>query len=282
MLNPVFFSENQQFGGGNAHDVLDDPYRSADIIISHVTEGDDLARQYHLPNRMRDFIREHHGTTEVYVFYRKAVNAAGGDESAVDIEEFRYPGPRPQTRETAIMMLADSCESAVRSIGPTSKQQVSEIIHDIVDTKMRSGQLDESNLTLNDINAIQRIFVEMLQAVYHPRIDYKKVTAAAPTIEHSAIQVRTTQTVPSVKLDSPRDTPAKGTAQVIPSVKAEPPPELVQDGEDLDLIEDEDDAPLPDVPALPRVNDAKSSNNNHNGVSSHDESQQEKQEESGE
>jgi hypothetical protein len=121
-----------------------------------------------------------------------------------------------------------------------------------------------------------------LQAVYHPRIDYKKVTAAAPTIEHPAIQVRSTQAVPSVKLDSPRDTPAKGTAQVIPSVKAEPPPELVQDGEDLDLIEDEDDAPLPDVPALPRVNDAKSSNNNHNGVSSHDESQQEKQEESGE
>lgn len=280
MLNPVFFSENQQMGGGNPHDVLDDPYRSADIIISHVTEGDSLAREYRLPNRMRDFIREHHGTTEVYVFYRKAVNAAGGDESEVDIEEFRYPGPRPQTRETAIMMLADSCESAVRSIGPTSKQQVSEIIHDIVETRMRSGQLDESNLTLNDIKAIQRVFIEMLQAVYHPRIDYKKVTSSAPTIEHPAVQVRSTQSAPTVKADSPRDTPVRGTPRISPPVKPEvEQPVPVDETAEPELLEDEDDAPLLDVPALPRVSDARSGNNKQNGASTRDEAQPDKQEE---
>lgn len=277
MLNPIFFSENQQFGGGNPHDVLDDPYRSADIIISHVTDGDDLARQFRLPNRMRDFIREHHGTSEVYVFYRKAINAAGGDESAVDIEEFRYPGPRPQSRETAIMMLADSCESAVRSIGPTSKQQVSEIVHDIVDSKMRSGQLDEAPLTLNDIKAIQRIFVEMLQAVYHPRIDYKKVTAAAPTQERPAVKVRTTQMVSSAKPEAARsgDTPAKGVPRAEPAEK--PEDAALPKDDNLDLLEDDDDKPLPDVPALPRVNDSKSSNSRTNGSSQQtDEKQDEK------
>ena len=277
MLNPAFFSENQQFGGGNPHDVLDDPYRSADIIISHVTEGDDLARQYRLPNRMRDFIREHHGTTEVYVFYRKAVNAAGGDESAVDIDEFRYPGPRPQTRETAIMMMADSCESAVRSIGPTSKQQVLEIVHDIIDTKMRTGQLDDSPLTIHDIKAIQRIFVEMLQAVYHPRIDYKKATVAAPTQERPAVKARTTQTLPMVKPEVKRtnenitksvpriDLVDKAETAVLPAVDS------------LDPLEDDDDKPMQDVPTLPRMNDTKSSNSKSNGtLRKIDEKQEEK------
>ena len=257
--NAVFFSENQQIGGGNPHDVLDDPYRSADIIISHVTEGDEMAREYHLPNRIRDFIREHHGTTEVFVFYRKAVNAAGGDESAVDIDEFRYPGPRPQTRETAIMMIADSCESATRSIGPTSKQQVSEIVHDIVDTKMRSGQLDESGLTLNDLKAIQRIFVEMLQAVYHPRIDYKKVTstnAVAPTIERTAVmpRVRTTQvSSSSSKPESPSQTLEKPTRRTTDTIQAKrvEPANRIPDDNDLILLDD-DDTPMQDVPVLPR------------------------------
>jgi cyclic-di-AMP phosphodiesterase PgpH len=248
MLNAAFFSENQQFGGGNPHDVLDDPYRSADIIISHVTQGDELAREYRLPRRFRDFIREHHGTTEVFVFYRKAVNAAGGDESEVDIDAFRYPGPKPRSRETAIMMLADSSESAVRSIGPTSKAQVSEIIHNIVDDKMKSGQLDESNLTLNDIQAIKRIFVEMLQAVYHPRIDYKKATTASTTQERSAVMAATTpRSIPPVKVDAePKAAIANEPAREMPAVTS---PE-----EDAELLAD-DDTPMADVPVLPRSNE---------------------------
>lgn len=270
MANAVFFSENQQFGGGNPHDVLDDPYRSADIIISHVKDGDEMARQYRLPYRLRDFIREHHGTTEVYVFYRKAVNAAGGDESAVDIDEFRYPGPRPQSRETAIMMLADSCESAVRSIGPTSKHQVSEIVHDIVETKIRSGQLDESGLTLNDIKAIQRIFIEMLQAVYHPRIDYKRVAGASmPTQERAVVvpRTRTTQTVSTPKLDShtlsiPPDKTSRRT-ETVPSKRVEPVSPPVEEA-DLDLLDD-DDTPMQDVPALPRSSETRSAKLRTNG-----------------
>lgn len=272
MKNAVFFSENQQIGSGNPHDVLDDPYRSADIIISHVTDGDDMARQYHLPHRIRDFIREHHGTTEVFVFYRKAVNAAGGDESAVDIDEFRYPGPRPQSRETAIMMIADSCESATRSIGPTSKQQVSEIVHDIIDSKMRTGQLDESGLTLNDLKAIQRIFVEMLQAVYHPRIDYKKVTSTSlvmPTVERPAVvpRVRTTQVSGSSKAEptsTAPEKPARRTTDTIQAKRVEPvsrPPE----DDDLILLDD-DDTPMPDVPALPRQGEGKPARARNNGA----------------
>jgi hypothetical protein len=209
-------------------------------------------------------------TTEVFVFYRKAVNAAGGDESAVDIDEFRYPGPRPQTRETAIMMIADSCESATRSIGPTSKQQVSEIVHDIVE--MRSGQLDESGLTLNDLKAIQRIFVEMLQAVYHPRIDYKKVTstnAVAPTIERTAVmpRVRTTQVGSSPKPDvtpSTMEKPTRRTTDTIQAKRVETT-SRVPDDDDLILLDD-DDTPMQDVPSLPRPGDGKPAKLRSNGA----------------
>ncbi len=269
MLNAIFFSENQQFGGGNPHDVLDDPYRSADIIISHVTDGDELARQHHLPHRLRDFIREHHGTTEVYVFYRKAVNAAGGDESAVDIEEFRYPGPRPQSRETALMMLADSCESAVRAIGPTSKQQVSEIVHEIIDTRMRTGQLDESGLTLKDIKAIQRIFVEMLQAVYHPRIDYKRVTAgAAPTQERTVVLPKARITQTTARAEAGNDTVVKPIRRTdtAPVKRVEPAP-VEEEEKELDLMDD-DDSPLQDVPVLPRPVDTSTPKTPANGTES--------------
>ena len=274
MQNAVFFSENQQFGGGNPHDSLDDPYRSADIIISHVTLGVEMARQYRLPNRLRDFIREHHGTTEVFVFYRKAVSAAGGDESAVDIEEFRYPGPRPQTRETALMMLADSCESAIRSIGPTSKQQVAEIVHDIIDGKMRSGQLDESGLTLNDIKAIQRIFGEMLQAVSHPRIDYKKVTSSSATTQTQERQTqqpsraRLTQTITSPKVEpvtATSEKPARRT-DTVQTNRAEAEKRSA-DEQDLDLLDD-DDSPLLDVPALPRSGENRPPRSRQNGSES--------------
>ena len=193
-----------------------------------------LAREYRLPGRLRDYIREHHGTTEVFIFWRKAVEAAGGDESAVDSADYRYPGPRPRSRETAVMMLADSCESAVRSIGPTSRAQVMEIVLRIVEGKMNDGQLDESDLTLNDIRAIQRILVEMLQAVYHPRIDYQKVTEAAPAIAQPAVALQAqgqTETEPA-RL-------AALSAESVPAVSASP-------------------GPLPEVPELPHTQDSGS------------------------
>lgn len=261
MLNPAFFTENQQFGGGNPHDVLNDPYRSADIIINHVTEGDEIAEQYHLPSRIRDFIREHHGTTQVYYFYRKAVELAGGDESAVDIGEFTYPGPRPQTRETAIMMIADSCEAVIRSRGPSSKQEISEIVEQIIEGKMHDSQLDESGLTLNDLKAIRNIFVEMLQAVFHPRINYPAEVTARMRRPDTPSQVALTV----AKTDHGKVSQEVAVAHLFNenSAKwqekrlsgefeaAKLAPQLVETEEP----DDDDDKPLAEVPLLPRTSE---------------------------
>lgn len=171
MKAPHFFIENQ-VDGINPHERLNDPYRSARIIIDHVTEGDALAREYNLPGRVRDFIREHHGTTRPMYFYQQAVEQAGGNESAVDRSRFTYPGPRPRSRETAILMLADSCESAIRARRPKNKQEIADIIRYMFDLRVAEGQLDDSDLSLSELSEIQRVFVESLQGVFHPRIAY--------------------------------------------------------------------------------------------------------------
>jgi hypothetical protein len=151
------------------------------------------------------------------------------------------------------MMLADSSESAVRSIGPTSKGQVSEIIQEIIQGKMKSGQLDESGLTLNDIKAIQRIFVEMLQAVYHPRIDYKKATATETsqmTQERSAV-ARTPRPIPPVSREvdtKPRKSEKSETQMTAKAVEVS----AVNDVDDDVALLKDDDSPMPDVPTLPR------------------------------
>ncbi|MGQ9888737.1 MAG: HD family phosphohydrolase [Aggregatilineales bacterium] len=241
MNNPAFFTENQVLGGGNPHDVLNDPYRSAAIIISHVPDGDEMARQYRLPARLRDFILEHHGTTQVFVFLQRAIEQAGNDELAVDTAEFTYPGPRPRSRETAVMMLADGCEAAVRSRGPSSKQEISEIVQQIIDRRVEAGELDDSGLTLQEIKTIRQVFVEMLQAVFHPRINYppdlrqqrpSEPTPRTPTRAVSRADVAR----------APREKPAQAAA---------PPREL----QPVEVLADEldDDSPLPDVPALPRA-----------------------------
>jgi putative nucleotidyltransferase with HDIG domain len=168
---PHFFIENQA-DGVNPHDGLNDAFKSARIIIDHVEEGDRLARQYRLPNRVREFIREHHGTTKPQYFYRKAVELASGNEDSVDLSLFTYPGPRPRSRETAILMLADSCESAVRAASPRNKQEIADTVDYIFDTRIREKELDDCELSLNDLSEIRRVFVESLQGVFHPRIAY--------------------------------------------------------------------------------------------------------------
>ena len=171
--NPIFFTENQA-ENSNPHDTLNDPYRSADIIISHVTDGDEMARQYRLPARIRDFIREHHGTSQVYVFYKQAIILAGDDETQVDITDFTYPGPKPQSKETAVLMLADSCEAAVRGRQPKNRSEIEETVFTVMEGKRRAGELDESGLTLGDLKRIRSIFIDILQAMYHPRINYSE------------------------------------------------------------------------------------------------------------
>lgn len=179
---PHFFIENQA-DGVNPHDGLNDPRKSARIIIDHVEEGDSLAREYRLPNRVRDFIREHHGTTRPMFFYRKAVENADGDESAVDEALFTYAGPRPRSRETAILMLADSCESTVRARRPRNKQEIADIVEHIFEVRLRENQLDDCDLSLHELSEIERVFVESLQGVFHPRIAYAPSPETPPAAE---------------------------------------------------------------------------------------------------
>ncbi|MGQ9910151.1 MAG: HDIG domain-containing metalloprotein [Candidatus Flexifilum sp.] len=286
--NPAFFVENQ-IEGQNPHDALNDPYRSADIIISHVVDGDRLARQYRLPARVRDFILEHHGTTVVSFFYNRAVLLAG-DPETVDTAAFTYPGPKPQSRETAVLMLADSCESTVRARKPANRQEIEEIVEQMIDTRMREGQLDESNLTLNDIETIREIFVDMLQAMFHPRINYPALVAAPGHGQRQMAPLRPAASVPTANEDLVRgrapasaapmpaglsvenrnggliDTDAHRQASARP-VKQEPEVRAnasqitgihkrVQPVPRADLP---DDAPLPEVPPLPRPSKGRSS-----------------------
>ncbi len=168
---PHFFVENQA-DIINPHDVLGDPYQSAQIIIGHVIEGDRLARRHRLPTRIREFILEHHGTTQVQYFYREALKRAEQNGSQVDAADFSYPGPRPQSRETAILMLADGCESSVRARRPQSKLDIQEQVNYIFDQRLREGQLDDSGLTLNDLRVLRETFLTALQGMFHLRIAY--------------------------------------------------------------------------------------------------------------
>ncbi len=268
MVNPAFFTENQ-VEGINPHDALDDPARSAAIIISHVTEGEKMARQYRLPARLRDFIMEHHGTQVLY-FYQIAVQKAGS-EQAVDIEQFTYPGPKPQTKETAILMLADSSEATVRSRKPTKKQEIAEIVQHIIDGKLQSGQLDESGLTLNDLSTIRRVFVDMLQAVFHPRINYPPQLKPS---KESSTEVPRVPSLPNVTQDTAvvRSLP-DGDRPPTVAVPVEPAPSEPVNAKAQTkeipaikiMLDAEDEAPLPDVPPLPRTGEYKTIRNGENG-----------------
>ena len=177
---PHYFTENQQ-GGINPHDQLD-PRTSAQIIISHVADGLELARQYRLPQRIRDFIAEHHGTTLVAYFYHKAVEEAGGDASAIDERDFRYPGPKPRSKETAILMLADAVEAIARAKQPTTREEIDEIVHSVILRRLQEGQLDDAPITMRDLARIHKVFVEMLVGVYHTRVNYpEKEQTEAPS-----------------------------------------------------------------------------------------------------
>ncbi len=168
IARPYFFAENQS-DGQNPHDNLD-PKTSAEIIIGHTLDGIALARKYGLPDRVRDFIPEHHGTHLVTYFFRRANQEADGED--VREEDYRYPGPRPQSRETAIVMLADSIEAAVRANRPTTQAETERVIRQITNDRLVAGELDECDLTLRDLDHIREAFFGVLQGVFHPRIQY--------------------------------------------------------------------------------------------------------------
>jgi putative nucleotidyltransferase with HDIG domain len=169
IMRPYFFVENQM-NGINVQDRLD-PRTSAQIIISHVKDGIDLAKKYRLPRDVRAFIPEHQGRGLIKYFYHQALEQTD-DPSQVDEADFRYPGPRPQSKETAIVMLADSCEAAVRAAHPNSVEEIDKIARRIINDKLTNGDLDECDLTTRDLDQIRGAFVKLLQGVFHPRIKY--------------------------------------------------------------------------------------------------------------
>jgi hypothetical protein len=171
IARPYFFTENQ-VEGLNPHDQLD-PQTSAEVITGHVKDGLSLARRYRLPRRVRAFIPEHHGTNWVSFLYEKAVQLAG-DPALVDQQAFRHQGPKPQSRETALVMLADGCEAAVRSARTSSAEEVANVVNRIIDQRVADGQLNECRLTLRDLEIIRETFITSLKGVFHPRIKYPK------------------------------------------------------------------------------------------------------------
>jgi putative nucleotidyltransferase with HDIG domain len=204
---PYLFIENQ-IEGVNVHEHLD-PATSATMLIRHVREGRDLARRYRLPRRVRAFIPEHHGTMRVSFLYQKALEAAE-DPRSVNEADFRYPGPKPQSRETALLMLADGCEAAVRSIRPGSVEELEGIVRRVISDRVGDGQLDECNLTLRDLNQIIESFVATLKGVFHPRIKYPDAAApgaAEPPAASSGNTGRLQAPAPQMLDESEEDTP---------------------------------------------------------------------------
>ena len=167
LRRPEYFVENQT--GANIHDDLS-PRLSARAIASHVTEGAEMAREFHLPKPLVDAVYEHHGTTQISFFYKQAL--AQQKHGDVREEDFRYPGPKPQTRETAVLMICDAVESAVRSLGNPNAERVRELTEKIVSARSGDGQFDECDLTLRDLDTISEVVSKRIVSSLHRRISY--------------------------------------------------------------------------------------------------------------
>jgi putative nucleotidyltransferase with HDIG domain len=177
-VNPQFFIENQPPDNLDPHDGMD-PLEAARLVIKHIPDGLALARKYRLPPRVRDFISEHHGTLITRYQYTRALELAGGDATQVDIERFRYPGPPPRSRETAILMLSDMTEARVRAERPEDEDALRAAIQQTIEICQKNGQLDDTSLTLRDLHQITESFTSSLQGSYHPRIAYPAGESAA-------------------------------------------------------------------------------------------------------
>ncbi|MCX7979367.1 MAG: HDIG domain-containing protein, partial [Bdellovibrionaceae bacterium] len=166
-----YFIENQK-PGSNPHDHIS-PFMSKTLLIAHVKDGVELGMKHKLGKPIIDGIVQHHGTTLISYFYNKAVDQAE-EGSEVPEDEFRYPGPKPQFKEAALVMLADSIEAAARSLDEPTPARLQNIVANIIQRKFSDGQLDECNLSLKELSKIEAAFVRILLGVYHQRIDYPK------------------------------------------------------------------------------------------------------------
>ncbi len=172
ILRPLFFVENQTYSGiENPHEKLT-PRSSKMVITSHTKDGLAYAKEYHIPEVIQDFISQHHGTSLASYFYNQAVAQEGAEN--VKEEQFRYTGPKPQTKETAILMIADAVESASRTLKDHSQEELDALINKIIQDRLNDNQLDESPLTLKDIKIIASTLSRVLRSVFHKRIKYQE------------------------------------------------------------------------------------------------------------
>lgn len=179
LRKPEYFIENQA-GGVNKHDDLT-PSMSTLVITAHVKDGIEIGRKHKLPPRIIDLIEQHHGTTMVEYFYRRALKNAeaenGGSPTTIDDADFRYPGPRPQTREAAVMMLADAVESASRALREPTPARIENLVREILKKKFDDNQFDECDITIEELKQICDSLVKSLNAMYHARVQYPEQTA---------------------------------------------------------------------------------------------------------
>lgn len=183
VLNPAFFTENQS--GVNPHDTISEE-RSAQIIINHVTDGLRLAEKYHLPQVIKEFIRTHHGTGLVKYFYIQYCNKHVGEP--VDEDAFRYPGPNPQTREQAVVMMCDSVEAASRSLKEYTEESITQLVNRIVDSQLAEGHFKECPITFRDIADAKRTLIDSLKTIYHTRISYPDVKKPTDQAHNSPLR----------------------------------------------------------------------------------------------
>ncbi len=206
---PQYFVENQP-AGRNPHDRLR-PSRSAEVIKEHVREGLRLAEEAHLPAAIKDFIREHHGTLAISYFLNKAREQE--PDLDIDLWDFSYPGPKPQSKETAVVMLADCVESATRTLPDPTPERIRSLIDQLVGGRIRDGQLDQSPLTLDDLHQIKSEFAKTLTSFYHQRVEYPD-SAWKPAAPASAVAAEAEgRSRPAASAAGPADMGAAGTAR---------------------------------------------------------------------
>jgi len=199
---PEHFVQNQTCR--NPHDRLK-PAQSAKIIVSHVTYGIKLGKEMNLPQRIIDFIPQHHGTRTLHYFLKKAQSEARSEEE-ISENDFRYPGPKPQFKEAAIMMIADSCEAAARSLSEPTPENIRYIVTKIVDAIVADDQLDECDLTLRELTQIRESMIKSLIAIYHSRVDYPGYTPP-PSLQRILIPADQDSEERGIKYSSPADIP---------------------------------------------------------------------------
>lgn len=200
---PEHFVENQR--GKNPHDRLN-AAQSAKIIISHVTYGRKLAKEMGLPARIVDFIPQHHGTRTLHYFLTKARDDAGKGEE-IHEDEFRYPGPKPQFKESAIMMIADSCEAAARSLSEPNPENIRFIVTKIIDAILADDQLGECDLTLRELTQIRESMIKSLISIYHSRVDYPGYTPPTKSMQNIVIPKDALEERRGTLYNDPKDIP---------------------------------------------------------------------------